>query len=83
MGKNRIAILGSPDSWHSQELGRAFQEQGIKPEFIDPLSLQAQLGEKMEVWGQGTDLSCFDLLLVREVPGGSLEQVIFRMKMCV
>jgi len=79
MGKNRIAILGSPDSWHSQELERAFQEHGMNPEFMDPLSLRARLGEKMEVWGQGSDLSSYDLLLAREVPGGSLEQVIFRM----
>jgi arsenate reductase-like glutaredoxin family protein len=39
MKKNKVAILGSPDSWHSRELARAFQERGIKPEFIDPLSL--------------------------------------------
>jgi RimK family alpha-L-glutamate ligase len=79
MGKNRVAILGSPDSWHSRELTHALQGRGIEPEFIDPLSLQARLGEKMGVTGQGTDLLDFDLLLVREVPGGSLEQVIFRM----
>ncbi len=79
MRKNNVAILGSPDSWHCRELTRAFQDCGIKPEFIDPLSLQAHLGEKMGVLGQGTDLLYFDILLVREVPGGSLEQVIFRM----
>jgi RimK family alpha-L-glutamate ligase len=79
MAKNRVAILGSPESWHSQELTRAFQVHGIKADFIDPLSLQARLGEKMEVFGRGTELLNFEMLLIREVPGGSLEQIIFRM----
>jgi RimK family alpha-L-glutamate ligase len=79
MEKNKVAILGLADSWHSRELTRAFQDRGIKSEFIDPLSLQAQLGKKMRVFGQETDLFYFDLLLIREVPGGSLEQIIFRM----
>jgi RimK family alpha-L-glutamate ligase len=79
MGKSKVAILGYSESWHSRELSRALQDRDITPEFIDPLSLQARLGEKMRVSSQGTDLSDIDLLLVREVPGGSLEQVIFRM----
>lgn len=79
MRKSKIAILGSFESWHSRELSRALQDRNITPEFIDPLSLQAWLGEKLRVTSQGIDLSDVDLLLIREVPGGSLEQVIFRM----
>lgn len=79
MAKNRIAILGSSDSWHGQELARAFQDVGANTEFVDPLTLQARLGQSMGVLGQGMDLQDFDMLLVREVPGGSLEQIIFRM----
>ena len=79
MGKNRVAILGSAESWHSQELSRALNQCGITPDFIDPFYFHAQLGEKMRVLCQGKVLMDFDRLLVREVPGGSLEQVIFRM----
>ncbi len=75
----RIAILGSPDSWHCQKLAAAFSRHGIEVSFADPLSLKAALGRKDAVSSHSEILSDLDLLMVREVPGGSLEQVIFRM----
>jgi RimK family alpha-L-glutamate ligase len=47
--------------------------------YVDATQLTSQLGKVAEVEGDGMPLSESDLLLVREVPGGSLEQVIFRM----
>jgi len=74
-----VAILGSPDSWHNQKLQAAFLNHGIGVLFADPLKLTASLGSRDSVNSGDTPLSEIDLLLVREVPGGSLEQVIFRM----
>jgi len=75
----RIAILGSPDSWHCKKLESAFSKHDIEVTFADPLSLKAVLGSKAAVFSANEVLTDIDLLLVREVPGGSLEQVIFRM----
>ena len=79
MQRPGIAILGSPDSWHNHKLQAAFHKLGIEIHFSDPLKLTASLGSRDSVNSGDTLLSGLDLLLVREVPGGSLEQVIFRM----
>ena len=47
--------------------------------YVDPLTLKVELGTSASVLSGDVVLSDFDLVLVREIPGGSLEQVIFRM----
>jgi len=51
----------------------------VRVGFTDVTQLTSQLGAVQDVYGNGISLSECRLLLVREVPGGSLEQVIFRM----
>ena len=75
----QIALLGASGSWHCQKLAAAFSRHGIDVAFADPLSLNSALGSKAVVASANVGLSNLDLLMVREVPGGSLEQVIFRM----
>ncbi len=41
--------------------------------------LMVELGSQARVYVDGLDLNQMDLVMVREVPGGSLEQVIYRM----
>ncbi|HWQ46000.1 MAG TPA: RimK family alpha-L-glutamate ligase [Longilinea sp.] len=79
MSLHQITIIGSPDSWHGQALARAYQKCGIQPHFVLAEHLQATLGTKASVGGDGVVLDQMDLVMVREVPGGSLEQVIYRM----
>src|SRR5512146_3158394 len=74
-----VAILGSPGAWHIQALLGAFDQRGIQPRLADATLLAAVLGGAEGVLAGEEALSALDLLLVREVPGGSLEQVIFRM----
>jgi RimK family alpha-L-glutamate ligase len=47
--------------------------------YADATQLTARLGAGAGVTASGIDLAGCDLLLAREIPGGSLEQVIFRM----
>lgn len=47
--------------------------------YADATQLTAHLGVCDDVSGSGMSLAKCDLLLVREIPGGSLEQVIYRM----
>ncbi|MDD5367798.1 MAG: RimK family alpha-L-glutamate ligase [Anaerolineaceae bacterium] len=75
----QVALMGSQESWHSQVLVEAFRKHGITPVIVEAARSKAMLGVNRQVASGEQVLSTFDLLLVREVPGGSLEQVIFRM----
>jgi RimK family alpha-L-glutamate ligase len=79
MSSGKIVIIGKPDGWHSQALQSAFSGRGVNIEFAMADDLQARLGNAPGVASGVNRLSDADLLLVREVPGGSLEQVIYRM----
>ena len=57
----------------------ALEKCGIQVAYADASQLTACLGAIENVKGSGMTLSDCDLLLAREIPGGSLEQVIFRM----
>lgn len=54
-------------------------DRRVEVTFADATQLVASLGRSMNVCAASVDLGSCDLLLAREVPGGSLEQVIFRM----
>ncbi len=79
MGKTRAVIFGTPDTWHSQALLRALEKRRVETIFANVARLQARLGSPLEVLADGIPFSGFDRAFVREVPGGSLEQIIFRM----
>ena len=74
-----IAVLCSPDSWYLKDLRRAAADR-IE---ITPLTFR-QLAADVGAAGQkfssgGVDLAQVDAVLVRTMPPGTLEQVVFRM----
>lgn len=69
----RIAILSGGTGWHVQDLLRAAAELGHRAEAIDFRSLAAG------VEAEPAPLAGFDAAIVRTIPAGSLEQVVFRM----
>ncbi len=69
----RIAILSGGTGWHVQDLLRAAGELGHRAEAVDFRSLAAG------VEAEPAPLAGFDAVLVRTMPAGSLEQVVFRM----
>ncbi len=75
----RLAFLGSPDSWYLADLCRA-AESGweIVPLGFPGLNSRVHAGET-RVYGGASDLREFDAILVRSMPLGTLEQVVFRM----
>lgn len=75
----KIGILGSPDSWHCQELDQAWNKRGVSPVFIDPRAMVAHLGDHSGVTSAMISMGQMDLVMVRSIPSGSLEQVIYRM----
>ncbi len=76
----RIAVLTTPDSWYWRDLCRA-AEGRYQLDCIAFQDLQAAVGD-VRTASVGTDehdLSSYDAVLVRTMPPGSLEQVVFRM----
>jgi RimK family alpha-L-glutamate ligase len=74
-----IAVLCSPESWYLKDLRRAAEgHHDIAP--LQFRSLAADLSGHGPTFRAGdTDLACVDALLVRTMPPGTLEQVVFRM----
>lgn len=75
----RIAILASADSWYARDLQRA--TAGKYELIVVPFSeIQASLVDGcLHVHSAGVNLLNCDAVLVRTMPPGSLEQVVFRM----
>lgn len=75
----KLAILASEDSWYARDLRRAaadWQEVAILP-FSTIQSTVGGVGARMSCGGRRLDE--FHAVLVRTMPPGSLEQVVFRM----
>jgi RimK family alpha-L-glutamate ligase len=78
----RVGVLGASGSWHSRGLLAALAARGHEVLAIPATRLQSEVDEHGEVHVLGPDgdaLDALDLLIVRGLPRGSLEQVIFRM----
>ena len=75
----RIAILGQADGWHVRDLLRAASQQNVETECLDFESLAATVTNSARQTASGHSLDQFDAMLVRTMPRGSLEQIIFRM----
>lgn len=75
----RIAVLASPRSWYLNDLRRAASGREEITQ-IDYTELAAEVSTEQTVVRAGSvDLAEFDCVLLRTMPPGSLEQIIFRM----
>lgn len=75
----RFLVLASPDSWYLRDLQRAAQGQyEIVPAAFS--EIEARLTEGgLDIVSGDHQLADFDAVIVRTMPPGSLEQVVFRM----
>ena len=75
----RLAILANSDSWYLSDLRRAAagRHEIAAVGFRDLVS--SVESDKLEVTAAGIDLVAADAVLVRTMPPGTLEQVVFRM----
>jgi ribosomal protein S6--L-glutamate ligase len=76
----RFAVLAAPDSWYLRDLARAAgqRHQIVQVPFSE---ITGRIGELPDARFEsaGRSLADFDAVLVRTMPPGSLEQVVFRM----
>jgi RimK family alpha-L-glutamate ligase len=74
----KMAILGSRPGWHEGRLEAALRARGIEPAVVPVTALAARLGKGPRLSAGGLALDECAGVIVRAIPGGSLEQVIFR-----
>ena len=80
----RIAILANSGSWYAEDLSRAIRGAGHESIVLDFRTLYADVGatsifDACEHNGVTHRLCGIDAVIVRTMPAGSLEQVVFRM----
>jgi len=75
----RIAVLGNAGSWYLEDLRRAAsRNQQIHSASYQQLVATVE-GAELGFRSGEVNLSCCDAVLVRSMPPGSLEQIVFRM----
>ena len=86
----RLAVLAAPDSWYLRDLMRAAgsRHQIVQLPFSQMVGQvcnlprtagQSEDGSHVRIVSAGHKLADFDAILIRTMPPGSLEQVVFRM----
>jgi ribosomal protein S6--L-glutamate ligase len=79
MAAMRLAVLATADSWYYRDLLRAARGQhDLTAVSYKALTSHVRGGE-LSVHSAGVGLGTADAVLVRSMPPGSLEQVVFRM----
>jgi ribosomal protein S6--L-glutamate ligase len=78
----KLAVLAAPDSWYAADLMRAAAGQwelAVLPFSQLAATVAGSEHEATRISTAGDDLRRFEAVLVRTMPPGSLEQVVFRM----
>jgi ribosomal protein S6--L-glutamate ligase len=76
----RIAVLTSPESWYFRDLVRAAAgRHELTPIPFSRIASALNAGRGFSAVSKQAPLDDFDAVLVRTMPPGSLEQVVFRM----
>ncbi len=75
----KILILGKPGTWYTTALQDAFEARGARADCMPITRLRASVGTPVGLSIEESPLETYDAAVVRAIPGGSLEQIIFRM----
>ncbi len=76
----KIAVLAQSGSWYSRDLKRAAADHGHQSRQFDFPKLIGSVGNAGScLSAHGEDLLSYDAVVVRTMPPGSLEQVVYRM----
>ncbi|HEY3967089.1 MAG TPA: RimK family alpha-L-glutamate ligase [Planctomycetaceae bacterium] len=79
-----IVILSNPNSWYRRDLERAARQVGHRVTALPFERLAAHVNSGRScIWEHEaeTEISAVDAVIVRTMPPGSLEQVVFRMNL--
>ncbi len=74
----KVAILNAGVGWHTDALSGALEARGHEARVLPIQALVARIGGAPRLAAAGVDLLAVDAVLVRIIPRGSLEQIVFR-----
>jgi RimK family alpha-L-glutamate ligase len=74
----RVAVLGSTGGWHAERLQRALTARGHECSFAPVTRMASRIEGGIAVRSRDVALDACDVVLVRGIPRGSLEQIVFR-----
>jgi RimK family alpha-L-glutamate ligase len=77
----RVAVLGSTGGWHAGRLKEALAARGHECSFAPVTRMVGRVAGGLGVRSRELALEGCDVVLVRGIPRGSLEQVVFRVDM--
>lgn len=75
----KIGILADRAGWHVEVLAKALARRGCQTDFLPITRLVARAPGDPLITIDGRPLESYDALLIRTIPEGSLEQIVFRM----
>jgi RimK family alpha-L-glutamate ligase len=74
----RVAVIGSTGGWHAERLERALTARGHECAFAPVTRMASRIEGGIAVRSREVPLDACDVVLVRGIPRGSLEQIVFR-----
>ena len=74
-----VAILGQNGGWHTESLRGALAQRGLAAECYPVTQLTARVTGHAAPDRRDAPLDDCDVVFVRAIPSGSLEQVVYRM----
>src|SRR5919199_85941 len=74
----RVAIIGSTGGWHAERLERAFTARGHECAFAPVTRMVSRVSGAIAVGSRDVALEACDVVIVRGIPRGSLEQIVYR-----
>ncbi len=75
----KIAILGRQNTWYTKALQTAFKARGIEAPCFPVTGFVGSIGSEVRLRIGNESLEDYQVVLVRAIPGGSLEQIIYRL----
>ena len=74
----RVAVIGSTGGWHAERLERALTARGHECAFAPVTRMVGRIEDGFTVRSRDVALDECDVVVVRGIPRGSLEQIVFR-----
>jgi RimK family alpha-L-glutamate ligase len=74
----RVAIVGSTGGWHAERLERALSARGHTCAFAPVTRIVGRIAGGFAATSRDVALDACDVVIVRAIPRGSLEQIVFR-----
>src|SRR3954471_5262584 len=74
----RVAVIGSTGGWHAERIERALTSRGHACGFAPVTRMVGRIDGGFAARSRDVALDACDVVVIRAIPRGSLEQIVFR-----